>query len=977
MTKRLTSLALACLCMLASWAATPFVPTTVTNGQFAADTQWYSLGIGASKLRIADNNGAAAITVGGALTLADEDLWCFVGNDTDGYLIYTKQAGATKALAASTNMVSDNGGSTFATLQPVDLEGLTGYVNRWQFAAATTTSNGSALSVENGWYVNQLGYASNILNVRSGKLAFWSKGYDNGSAITCEWAKGSFIVDLAHGSFTATNPAGTYASQWTSTLSAPALKLTTGANNMVASGTDFTAASGSAGSATYTLTTSSPTDNIITSYSFTAALTSAGGDTKLTIGGTEHALTTEAANFGAEGLEEPTAQFVISGTNQPVLITQFTVEAQRSITPPEPQTNLFITDGSRKPYRIPALAKAHNGHILAISDYRPCGADIGFGEVDIVARISTDNGATWGDEFTIGDGTGTSGAVDCGFGDAAVVADSESDNVLLISVCGNTVYGAGTTTRQNPNRVARFRSTNNGDTWSAYEEITEDIYTLFDKSKLGPVQSLFFGSGRICQSRQVKVGTHYRLYAALCARPGGNRVIYSDDFGQTWHALGSIDVSPAPGGDEPKCEELPDGRVILSSRCHGGRQLNIFTYTDVATAAGSWGTVATSNASNSGTIAENNATNGEILILPVTRQADNKDMYLALQSVPFGGGRANVGVYFKELASADDYDTPAKLAANWDGRRQLSYIGSAYSTMIMQADNKIAFLYEEETFGRAYTNVYKAFTLEEITKGAYTYRPEVDRAAYVAERLEETIAAYANTPTGEALGMLDATKVQDVEATLRQSVKPLFTENPTAQGYAEAMAAVQTFLDENTIAVSTEKVYTLQNKMYHTYLTAGTDKYTGSQTVTDNAKFAFEPAADGNWVLRNVGKNNYLGNTQAIYAPIPQKETAAEAGVFTLVTQLDGNSALRAVSPTNGSYPCPHLDGQNTLVSWTLDADASRWQIVPVEDLETAISEVQQAQSHITYYDLSGRRTQGKPAKGVYVGSNRRKYLLK
>ena len=83
------------------------------------------------------------------------------------------------------------------------------------------------------------------------------------------------------------------------------------------------------------------------------------------------------------------------------------------------------------------------------------------------------------------------------------------------------------------------------------------------------------------------------------------------------------------------------------------------------------------------------------------------------------------------------------------------------------------------------------------------------------------------------------------------------------------------------------------------------------------------------------------------------------------------------MSPTNGSYPCPHLDGQNKLVSWTLDADASRWQIVPVEDLETAISEVQQAQSHITYYDLSGRRTQGNPAKGVYVGSNRRKYLLK
>ena len=179
--------------------------------------------------------------------------------------------------------------------------------------------------------------------------------------------------------------------------------------------------------------------------------------------------------------------------------------------------------------------------------------------------MSSDYGKTWGKEFLVTRGSGVHGAVDCGFGDAALVADRESNEVLLVTVCGETVYTAQTTTRQNPNRVALLRSHDNGKTWSKFKEITESIYSLFDKSTIGPVQSLFFGSGRIFQSRKVKVGSHYRIYAALCARPNGNRVIYSDDFGNTWRALGDINVSPAPNGDEPKCEELPDGSLILSS----------------------------------------------------------------------------------------------------------------------------------------------------------------------------------------------------------------------------------------------------------------------------------------------------------------------------------------------------------------------------------------------------------------------------
>ena len=52
------------------------------------------------------------------------------------------------------------------------------------------------------------------------------------------------------------------------------------------------------------------------------------------------------------------------------------------------QTTLFHTgDESGYPYRIPAIAKAKNGDLIALTDRRPCGNDIGYGRVDILAYM--------------------------------------------------------------------------------------------------------------------------------------------------------------------------------------------------------------------------------------------------------------------------------------------------------------------------------------------------------------------------------------------------------------------------------------------------------------------------------------------------------------------------------------------------------------------------------------------------------------
>ena len=108
---------------------------------------------------------------------------------------------------------------------------------------------------------------------------------------------------------------------------------------------------------------------------------------------------------------------------------------------PLPEEILFQTVAPNTvPYRIPAMGQLPDGSIVALSDYRPCGMDIGFGQVDIHGRISDQDGSKWGEEFVLVEGTGVPATTDCGFGDPAMVVDRETGEVLVVMVCGNTIY---------------------------------------------------------------------------------------------------------------------------------------------------------------------------------------------------------------------------------------------------------------------------------------------------------------------------------------------------------------------------------------------------------------------------------------------------------------------------------------------------------------------------------------------------------
>jgi sialidase-1 len=111
-----------------------------------------------------------------------------------------------------------------------------------------------------------------------------------------------------------------------------------------------------------------------------------------------------------------------------------------------------------------------------------------------------------------------------------------------------------------------------------------------------------------------------------------------------------------------------------------------------------------------------NACNGEIMLVPAVRKSDKKRVWVALQSIPFGPGRTNVGLFFHELS--DKHESAANFAANWTKGLQLSTIESAYSTFILQHDYRFGFLWEE---GPAWYHIdYRSLTMEEITNGLYT-----------------------------------------------------------------------------------------------------------------------------------------------------------------------------------------------------------------------------------------------------------------
>ena len=930
------------------WAQVPFKVTTIENGEFAEGTTWYTMGIGDGAKLIKDNGDAEFITLGSALvTGADEELWCFVGNATDGYAVYNKQAGPTKVLASKKTMSAiagygGTGGSTYPTMQeaanlPED------YVGRWDFSISDKIAD------VDGYFMRIHGTNYAVNNFGGiGKLAFWAEGADAGSTIVFTAAETSTEILASNGNFTASNANGTWHSKWESSVLA-GFSLGANANNMTTSGNYIAGYSGQSGTCTYTLT--APEGMVVVGYSFDFVNTNNDGSYALTLTAEGKSYTSSATSQHLDvEVAEPArmVSFSQTGANKGITYSNFIVHMKLDVRTPEPSVDVFTTTPATIPYRIPAIATASNGNIIAVADYRHSRADIGMatnGRIDIRARISKDNGATWGDIFDVIQGKGADGInpsnndMYVGFGDPAIVADRESNRVLLITCSGNVSFPNGQ--RNNHQGIAHFYSEDNGETWSTPVDREAHIYAQFDASQQYKAAAMFVGSGKISQSQYIKVGDYYRIYCAVLVKTQSsgnvNFVLYSDNFGENWTVLGGVDISPIPsGGDEPKAEELPDGSVIISSRTSGGRIYNIFSYTDSKKAEGSWGTAQYSNANNNGTVAVNNSTNGEILFVPAKRTADDKKVYLAFQSVPLGSGRANVGIYYKELETLADFVTPQAIAADWDGRHQASYLSGAYSTMCLQKDNNIGFLYEEDTYGGngGYTIVYKNYSVEYLTDSAYVYDADVDKTAIVAAGLDSKLDAFdADAPA--YVGAPDKNSV-DALGTLIEAYKAA----PSYEAYEAINAAIANLPKLEVEAGKWYRIRNTERSSATLYLNPEASRVSTATSNVSNANQLFSFVPTGNekeYYLYNGNFEYYLGPLGANETQPTVLTATTSAGKWKISSTVDGKSSIICQNKT-GSNTGLHLAGDNVrLVPWTNNAPASLWYIEPVNEFELTI----------------------------------------
>ncbi|MBR5592878.1 MAG: DUF4091 domain-containing protein [Bacteroidaceae bacterium] len=653
-------------------------------------------------------------------------------------------------------------------------------------------------------------------------------------------------------------------------------------------------------------------------------------------------------------------------------------------------------DGVIPPYRIPGITTASNGRLITAAARLVCGTDPGYGQVDVVCRTSDDHGATWSNMIDVAVGTGRTSATvnyfDTAFGDPAIVADRTSDEVLIIAVAGCTVYANGNTTRQNPNMIATILSKDNGETWEEPINVTEDIYSLFDAGNV--VQSAFVGGGKIFQSRIVKKDRYYRLYAAMCARPNGNRVIYSDDFGKTWHALGGAEALPAPGGDEPKCEEMPDGRVILSSRVGGGRIYNIYTYSNTLEGTGEWSTSVKSTFEGSGLTPGGNSTNGEILVVPVQRNSDGKEMYLALQSLPTGGGRTNVGIFYKELTDVTDLNSVANFAGDWNGFFQVSNTSSAYSSMDLQADDRIGFIYEETLtgFGRrdnpvstsfpngegqhnfdGFDNIYVAYELEYITNGAYSVKRDVNRRAFLRDYFTAVSAEASDNVKAEVADALDAMSEEPTTAEIDNIYSILAADVPAdkwdgkhltftnvQQSGAERVLYIN---DSNVLDVTTSSAGEVGAAALFLCKKEASGKYS---FFNEKAQLYMIWRAGGNYGYNN--NSGTLATYNATYCDWSINQ-ASIADRYYLVSKRANGSDGSLIVMASGVF-----DAYSSSEGYT--NNFSNLFRIDTVDIETGIDGVKGEMGNVeAIYDLTGRRI-AVPTKGIYI-VNGKKVMIK
>lgn len=337
-------------------------------------------------------------------------------------------------------------------------------------------------------------------------------------------------------------------------------------------------------------------------------------------------------------------------------------------------------------YRIPAVVKAPNGHLLAFAEGRVKDCD-DFGDVDIVLKISQDNGQSWGPLQVAAQNDALQA------GNPAPVVD------LLDPAFPNgrifLVYNTGDRSEwdvragQGERRVWYVASADNGMHWDKPIDITPMVrkpgWRTFANTpghaiqlRAVPHRGRLFIPANHSANGPLTNFLDYRAHA-----------FFSDDHGKTWQSGADVDV---PGSNESIAVELPDGKILQSIRQQSGLQKERLIALS-SDGGQSWASVYYHSqlpdpVCQAGLI-DYTTSSGQQVLLFSNPESPRKREKMTIK-VSFDQGKT------------------------WPVAKRVRSGPSAYSDLVIQADNRIGLLYEQGNNGGIY---YARFTFDWLNDG--------------------------------------------------------------------------------------------------------------------------------------------------------------------------------------------------------------------------------------------------------------------
>ena len=380
----------------------------------------------------------------------------------------------------------------------------------------------------------------------------------------------------------------------------------------------------------------------------------------------------QCKNPNGPGIDWLARNWYMSETQAPGYRGPITYGDRKAIDPKTQMGNdkRLYTNNRNINYRIPALLTLKNGNILAFADKRYNGAGDLPNRIEVMVKISTNNGTNWTDEKRV---TPISTSTMDGNGDTGCVLDRKTGDVLALVAAGQ---GFLKSTSNDPIRIKVVRSKDGGESWLAPVDITSQVYGAGCKDLTRRNwQAAFVTSGNGLQMRNGRIIFVLNVRQTTSAFVE-NYILYSDDGGYKWRVSRGSPKNPR-GGNEAKVVELNDGSLLMHIRWTPNRlQSRSYDYGETWTEATVIGSLPASSS------------NGDLIVYTSTKNGYDKDRLITLvDSRAWNGkpsGYPGVPVFY---VSYDEGYT-------WSNKKQLYNGNAGYSSLAILKDGSIGILAE-------------------------------------------------------------------------------------------------------------------------------------------------------------------------------------------------------------------------------------------------------------------------------------------